>query len=115
MNKLLVVSLATFLAVTAQSAQSEEPIVLSQAELGELFPGKFHAVVNSVVSLDISAKRNGVLVGQMAGDSDQGRWSLKGNKLCVVWSSWMDGKVSCSKVKEADGWYHGIGVKFRKI
>ncbi len=115
MNKLLMMFLSAFLIASATLAKAEEPVVLTKAELVRLFPGKFVAVVNRAVSLKISAKGNGVLVGQMAGASDYGRWSLKGDKLCVVWSSWLDGKVSCSNVKEADGWYVGVGVRFRKI
>ena len=30
-------------------------------------------------------------------------------------SVWLGGKASCSKVVSGDGWYHGNGVKFRKI
>ena len=36
-------------------------------------------------------------------------------KLCIVWSNWLNGKASCSRVIADDGWYRGNGVKFRKI
>ena len=90
-------------------------ITLSQAELGKLFPGSFQAVVNGAVMVKITARGNGTLIGQMTGQEDRGRWSVKSGKLCIVWSTWLNGKASCSRVIADDGWYRGNGVKFRKI
>jgi len=105
---------ATVLGFSGFSAGAEEA-VLSQAELGELFPGSFQAVVSGAVIVKITARGNGILIGQMTGQEDRGRWSVKSGKLCIVWSNWLNGKVSCSRVISDDGWYRGNGVKFRKI
>jgi hypothetical protein len=105
---------ATVLGFSGFSAGADEA-VLSQAQLGELFPGSFQAVVSGAVIVKITARGNGTLIGQMTGQEDRGRWSVKSGKLCIVWSNWLNGKTSCSRVIADDGWYRGNGVKFRKI
>jgi hypothetical protein len=105
---------ATVLGFSGVSAGADEA-VLSQAELGKLFPGSFQAVVSGAVVVKITARGNGTLVGEMTGQEDRGRWSVKSGKLCIVWSTWLNGKASCSRVIADDGWYRGNGVKFRKI
>jgi hypothetical protein len=102
-----------FLACAPQAAQAAE--MLTDAQLAQLFPGEFTAVVNGMVTVNISARRNGTLMGQMSSAHDKGHWSVRGGKLCIVWTTWMGGKASCSTVKSGDGWYHGNGVKFRKV
>ena len=105
---------ATVLGFSGISAGADEA-VLSQAELGKLFPGSFQAVVSGAVVVKITARGNGTLIGEMTGQEDRGRWSVKSGKLCIVWSTWLNGKASCSRVIADDGWYRGNGVKFRKI
>ncbi len=105
---------ATVLGFSGVSAGADEA-VLSQAELGKLFPGSFQAVVSGAVVVKITARGNGTLIGEMTGQEDRGRWSVKSGKLCIVWSTWLNGKASCSRVIADDGWYRGNGVKFRKI
>lgn len=106
---------AIALIFSAYSAFAGEAVTLSQLELGKLFPGSFQAVVNGAVTVRIIARGNGTLIGQMTGQEDRGRWSVQRGKLCIVWSNWLDGKASCSRVIADDGWYRGNGVKFRKI
>jgi hypothetical protein len=101
MNRLLTSMLAALmLAFSGLSAAADDSPVLTQAELGKLFPGRFQAVVSGAVVVQITAR---------------GRWSVKSGKLCIVWSNWLNGKASCSRVIADDGWYRGNGVKFRKI
>ena len=71
-------------------------------------------MVNGAVTVKITARGNGTLIGQMTGHEDRGRWSVERGKLRIVWSNWMNGKTSCSRVIADDGWYRGNGVKFRK-
>jgi hypothetical protein len=106
---------AMFLAAFAPQSRAADQSSLSPAQLGQLFPGNFTAVVNGALTVKIVARGNGTLLGQMNGRQDSGHWRISGGKLCIVWSSWMGGKISCSSVKSGDGWYHGNGVKFRKI
>jgi hypothetical protein len=51
----------------------------------------------------------------MTGQEDRGWWSVKSGKLCIAWTTWLNGKTTCSRVIADDGWYRGNGVKFRKI
>lgn len=116
MNSFILSGLAAFVvAFSSFGAQAGESSALSQAELGKLFPGSFQAVVSGAVTVKITARRNGTLIGQMTGQEDRGRWSVKSGKLCIVWSNWLNGKASCSRVIADDGWYRGSGVKFRRI
>ena len=116
MNQLIISMFATILMVfSGLNATAGEAVTLSQAELGKLFPGSFQAVVHGAVSVKITARGNGILIGQMTGQEDRGRWSVQSGKLCIVWSTWLNGKASCSRVIADDGWYRGNGVKFRKI
>ena len=116
MNLLILPVLAAIvMAFSSPGARADESITLSQAELGKLFPGSFQAVVNEAVTVQITARGNGTLIGQMTGQKDSGWWSVKSGKLCIVWSTWLNGKASCSRVISGDGWYRGNGVKFRKI
>ena len=114
MNR-LIISVLTAAAVASFTPGARADDSLSQSELGKLFPGSFQAVVNGAVTVMITARGNGTLVGQMTGQEDRGWWSVKSGKLCIVWSSWLNGKTSCSRVVADDGWYRGNGVKFRKI
>ena len=116
MNRLVISVLAILvMSFSGLSTQAGEAVTLSQSELGKLFPGSFQAVVNGAVTVKITARGNGTLIGQMTGQEDRGRWSVQRGKLCIVWSTWLDGKTSCSRVISDDGWYLGNGVKFRKI
>ena len=116
MNRLIISVLAVvFVSLSTLSSRADETAALSQTELGKLFPGSFQAVVNGAVTVKIIARGNGTLIGQMTGQEDHGRWSVQRGKLCIVWSTWLDGKISCSRVISDDGWYRGNGVKFRKI
>mgnify|MGYP001614600952 CR=1 FL=1 len=111
----LSVLVAIVVAFSSLGARADDASTLSQAELGKLFPGSFQAVVNGAVTVNITARANGTLVGQMTGQEDRGWRSVKSGKLCIVWSNWLNGKASCSRVIADDGWYRGNGVKFRKI
>ncbi len=89
--------------------------VLTTAELQKLFPGTFTVVAQGGAKLIFTAKENGVLIGQMSGKQDSGRWSLTNGKLCIMLANWTKGKSACSLVVADNGWYRGQGVKFRKI
>lgn len=88
---------------------------LTHAQLQKLFPGTFAAVVQGAMKLTFIAKGNGILIGDMPGKHDSGRWSVQNGKLCIMLSTWTGGKSACSEVVADSGWYRGQGVKFRKI
>jgi hypothetical protein len=106
---------AAGLVMTMASSAALAGDALTSAQLQKLFPGTFTAVVHGGVTLTFTAKGNGVLIGQMPGKQDEGRWSLENGKLCIMLSTWTKGRPACSAVVAGDGWYRGQGVKFRKI
>ena len=62
MNRLILSVLAAIvMAFSSPGARADETIILSQAELGKLFPGSFQAVVNGAVTVKITARGNGTL------------------------------------------------------
>ena len=102
-----------FLALTlATPAGAGEAMTSSQIK--SLFPGTFKAVVNGVVTVRLTAYRSGKLKGAIPGDSDRGRWSVRGGVLCIVLNKWMDGKSRCSKVTRSGKWYRVASVKFKR-
>jgi hypothetical protein len=88
---------------------------LSQSELHSLFPGKFQAVVKGLVTVNITARSDGSLVGRMSSSSDQGRWFVQNGKLCIVLDKWMSGKPKCSSVTAEEGWFKAADVRFRRL
>jgi hypothetical protein len=106
---------AAAIAALLSAPQARADDALTTAELQKLFPGTFMAVVHGTVKVTFTAKGNGVLIGQMPGKSDEGRWSLENGKLCIMLSNWTHGHSTCSVVVADNGWYRGEGVVFRKI
>jgi hypothetical protein len=87
---------------------------LNTRALRKLFPGDFHAVVRGS-TVQFTAKSDGSLIGRYLTATDQGRWSVRNGRLCIVLEKWMKGKAACSTVTEDDGWYRAADVRFRRI
>jgi hypothetical protein len=98
------------LACPAQAADK-----LSGAQLRQLFPGTFQAVVHGMVRLKVAAHGNGRLTGEMTGRKLSGNWRVAGSKLCIGIKAGEQGRSQCSHVSFANGWYVGSGVRFRPI
>lgn len=81
--------------------------------LKAMFPGSFEAVVEGY-TVSFTAHRDGSLVGRYATVTDSGRWSLRRGELCIMLSSWFDGRTECARVVHDGGWYRADGVLFRK-
>ncbi len=90
---------------------------LSAGAIKKLFPGTYQARVDGH-TVTIRARANGTMTGSVMIASDKGRWWVKGNALCVKFSSWGDGKTRCGAIKRAGSWYQAIkggkvALKFR--
>lgn len=94
-------------------AHADEP--LNDQQLLHLFPGTFQALVRGKFEVTVTVTRDGVIVGQASGLQDQGRWTLRGNQLCIVMPAMTRGRVECSAVIAENGWYKGRSVAFRKL
>jgi hypothetical protein len=114
MKRILKLAAAGVVAMCASSAVHADE-ALTHAQLQKLFPGKFTAVVHGSTKVTFTAQGNGILIGEMPGKHDSGRWSLRDGKLCVMLTTWTQGKSACSAVVADSGWYRGQGIKFRKI
>ena len=91
----LMIRVASF-AIASVLAISSVAAVFSAAEAGDrslkakdirgLFPGKYEARVQGY-KVVIHARGNGALAGAAFNRTDKGRWWVKGNRLCVSWST----------------------------
>ena len=98
--------------VVGSWAASDRP--LPSRELRQLFPGQFRAHVKGY-DVRFVASSNGRLKGFYGGFTDEGRWSLRGNRLCIMLKDWLDGKTTCSPVRRTRGWYLARGIRFRRM
>jgi hypothetical protein len=100
--------LGLFLTQPANAAGSIQPQALKA-----LFPGNFEALVHGY-SVSFTAHKDGSLVGRHAFATDSGRWSIKRGRLCIMLSSWLNGRTACSQVVHHGAWYRANDVLFRK-
>jgi hypothetical protein len=107
---------AVFLAIvgflTISEAEASEQ--LSRRELQQLFPGHFEAIVQGILVVSITARRDGSLFAEFMSRADTGHWSIRSGKLCIRFSKWLDGRTRCSMVVEEAGWYRSDNIVFRK-
>jgi len=88
----------------AASAQAGDQSLNAGAIQG-LFPGYYKAEVMGGYTLLIAAKANGRLEGKAFGHEDKGRWTVVGDRLCVSWSRWTDGKSKCGDIVKSGSWF----------
>ena len=89
--------------------------VVPSTELRKIFPGKFQAHVKGYRVRFVAAS-NGLLKGYYGSFTDTGRWSVRGNRLCIMLKDWLDGKTTCSPVRRTRGsWYVARGIRFRRM
>lgn len=107
---------AVFLAIVGFliATRAEAGEQLSRRELQQLFPGRFEAIVQGFLAVNITARRDGSLLAEFMSRADTGYWSIRSGKLCIRFSKWLDGRTSCSMVVEEAGWYRSNNVVFRK-
>jgi len=103
--------------VPAQPVNAGER-TLKAKEVRALFPGRYEARVHGY-KLAVVANGNGSLAGAAFNRTDKGRWWVKGNRLCVAWSNWTDGKPTCGRITRSGKWYvshnaSGSAMKFRR-
>lgn len=101
------------LAVSAPALSGES---LSAQDLRKLAPGRYAVSLLGLVNMTVSMRPNGQIMGQTSkGKRDTGVWSVHGERLCVSWSKWLDGKRRCTGLSGADGSYTGGGMSLRRI
>ena len=113
MNKLSVLAIAGALTLASHSQAGAEEKV-SPSTLKRLFPGQFQAIVKGY-KVRFRATGNGRLYGTYKNLKDQGRWSVRSGRLCIMLKEWMNGQTKCSSVTKQNGWYQSAQVQFRKL
>lgn len=65
----------------------------------------------------VSGSGDAVGLGRFMQPKDQGRWWVRGDRLCQKWQSWYDGKQFCFTLSRGDGntlyWRRDDGVTGR--
>jgi hypothetical protein len=89
--------------------------VLSAQEIRKLAPGRYAVNVMGLVNMVVSMRPNGVITGKANGQTDTGFWYVQGQKLCVAWNKWNDGKRRCAVLSGDGGQYAGGGMSIRRI
>ena len=113
MNKLSVLAIAGAIALASYS-QAGAAEKVSSSTLKRLFPGQFQAIVKGY-KVRFKALGNGRLYGTYKNHKDQGRWSVRSGRLCIMLKEWMNGQTKCSAVTKRNGWYQSAQVQFRKL
>jgi hypothetical protein len=119
MTKFASCAIATILAILSFSTVEAGDRSLKAKDIRSLFPGKYEARVQGY-KVVIHARGNGALAGAAFNRTDKGRWWVKGNRLCVSWSNWTNGKATCGRIRRAGNWYvsrsgSGNSMKFRRL
>jgi hypothetical protein len=102
---------AGVLGVALMQPAAAEP--LEQRALKALFPGTFQAEVRGY-KVSFVAHRDGSLVGKSQQGTDTGQWSVQQGQLCIMLTSWLNGRTACSQVVQNGDWYQADNVVFRK-
>ncbi len=85
-------------------------------ELRKMFPGQFQARVKGF-DVRFIASGDGRLKGFYGSLTDTGRWSVRGNRLCITLKDWLDGETKCAAVRRASHgpWYLAGNIRFRRM
>ena len=114
LGAILRTSAATLLLLSLACRSAEAGDMLSERALQLLFPGRFEAVVKGSLTVSVTARSDGSLIAEFLSKADTGRWSIRSDKLCIRFSSWLDGRTQCSPVIVDGGWYRTSEVMFRE-
>ena len=112
MKGLLTLVVAGVLTIgAAPLAQAKQ---LNQDAIRALFPGTFDVSYKHKTYFVVTAHANGSLTGRLAGIADQGSWSVRGQKLCIAFSKWHEGRTKCKDVFLEGEWIRSGKFFFRK-
>ncbi len=114
MNRLKSVLAATalFLSINSMAFAGGS---LSKSELQQLAPGRYVVTLYNAVSMTVTMQPNGTVIGTADGTKDTGTWKLSGNRLCIAWNKWLNGKNRCSGLTTDGNGFKGNGFTIHRI
>lgn len=89
-------ALSVALASMSNLAAADE--VLSGQQIKELFPGT-HSLEVFGFNIGIVATTGGAVSVSLGNETDRGRWTVKGNQLCMSLEKLTENKTGCSQVQ----------------
>ena len=113
MNRLKSVTAAAALLLSVNSFAFADS--LSNSELQQLAPGRYVVTLYNAVSMTVTMQPNGTVLGSADGKKDTGTWKLSGNRLCIAWSKWLNGKNRCSGLVTDGSGFKGNGFTIHRI
>ena len=104
------VCLACSCAASAYAAEK-----LTAGEIRKLLSGSYHiSVADSVSATAVFTAGGGISVTTNKGEKDTGRWSISGNKMCVIFKHLLDHQTKCSSLMNDGGAIRGTGFTARR-
>lgn len=119
-------TLGLALALAASATQAQARASLSEQEIRQTISGKriylktplggeFPLYYRTNGRVDGSGEAVGL--GRFMQPKDEGRWWVRGDRLCQKWESWYDGKQFCFTLSRGDGntlfWQRDDGLSGR--
>jgi hypothetical protein len=107
------IAVALFVAALASPASADQ---LNAQELRNLAPGSYAVSIYGLIKMTIRLQPGGSISGTTSKKkSDNGVWTVSGEKLCIRWTRWLKGKTRCTALSGDNGTYSGGGLYIRKI
>ena len=110
LNTLLAICVGLAFAVTILPASASQK--LSGSQIRKLLPGSYTLVIYGF-DIGVSAAGGGALLVTFIGGELKGKWSVKGDQLCVTLTDGMQSDSGCSAVQyDGKKYYSAGGVRF---
>ncbi len=106
--KLLLLTIAFVVSGTMVAGASDR---MNARQIKAMFPGIYEGIYGSDTSFVVEGKADGSIRGVAEGKHDSGKWWVEGNRLCMAWKVWSEGKSRCRRVEKRNGWIVGLNSK----
>ena len=108
------VFVSSIIVLTLATAVHAEPIALNGEALRQLATNQTVLLQSPYGTLPVAFRADGTIQGQAKGSlatylgspSDNGRWSVKGDRICQKFFRWFAGETHCLRVRQDGGRLH---------
>jgi len=122
----LVATVSVAVTAAGASAQSQPggksaPVTLTGDQLKAFLPGNTLSATNALgYDYTVNFKADGSMHGELVilPASDDGKWSVKGDTMCVQFNTWLDGKEACAAIQVTDSGafiYNNLPAHFKNV